>query len=63
MKIAFRVIFNFKMAANIGSLVSENLVGQAHREKKNRKNNNNNNNNKKRCKNNKFPNFVWELNN
>ena len=48
----------------IGSLISENLVGQAHSEKKKKKkrNNNNNNNNKKRCKNNKFPNFVWELN-
>jgi hypothetical protein len=44
----------------IGSLVSENLVGQAHSEKKKkRNNNNNNNNNKKRCKNKKSPNFVW----
>ena len=51
----------------IGSSVSENLVGQAHSEKKKKKRKrkrkkNNNNNNKKRCKNNKFPNFVWELN-
>jgi hypothetical protein len=45
----------------IGSSVSENLVGQVHGEKKKR-NNNNNNKKKKRCKNNKSPNFVWELN-
>jgi hypothetical protein len=42
----------------IGSSLSENLVGK-NRSKKRKKSNNNNK--KKRCKNNKFPNFVWEL--